>query len=108
MGRQHSANCFAEAAPNGFLRPFEISPRSGPAGMEFSQRLLGKVKRRSRRVSLEISASPVAFNGIAPLRNLPLELHFWLRSRLGQINLHALARGLDVANVHESSERRRP
>ena len=40
--------------------------------------------------------------------NLPLELDLGQRRRLGQIHLHAVAGGLDIADVHQSGESRRP
>ena len=86
----------------------ERRPRLGPAGVQLGQRLLDEVERRSRRVRLEVGPRAVALDGVAPLRDLPLELHLRQRRRLRQVDLHAVAGGLDVADVHQARERRRP
>src|ERR1700720_2475926 len=97
-----------ETATDGTLGNFEVRPRLRPTGMQFFKRLFHEMQGSSRRVRLEVSPGSVAFNGIAPLRNLPLELDLGKRSRLRQIDLYAVTGSLDVANVHDASERRSP
>src|SRR5271155_3389094 len=62
----------------------------------------------SGSIGLEIGACTVAFDSIAPLWNLPLELNLRLGSSLRQIDLYALARRLDVADIDQSRQRRCP
>src|SRR5262249_44274839 len=59
-------------------------------------------------VRLEVRARAIALDRVAPLRNLPFELDLRQGGRLGQIDLDALASGLDVADVDEARERRGP
>jgi hypothetical protein len=63
-----------EAATNGLFRDLEVIPRSGSAGMQLKQRLLGEVECGRCRVGLEIGARAIPLDRIAPLRNLPLKL----------------------------------
>src|SRR5437763_1943909 len=66
------------------------------------------MKRARRGVSLEIRPGPIAFDRVAPLRYLPLQLYFRLHCRLGQVDLHAVSGRFDVADVHLARERRGP
>src|ERR1700733_2143049 len=100
MGK-NAAYRFVEAAGDGFVWNLEVGPGLGLAAVHFRQRLLGEIQRRCCRICLEVSASAIAFNRVAPLGNLPFELDFGQRDRLGQVNLYALAGGLDVADVHK-------
>src|SRR5271154_3596481 len=95
---EYAPHRFVETAADGFFRHLEIRPGFGMAGMELFHRFLGEVQSAGCGVGLEVGASPVAFDGVAPLWNLPLELDFWLGCRLGQINLYAFAGGFDVAD----------
>ena len=63
------------------------------------ERLLGEVQRGSR-VRLEVGTGAITLDGIAPLRDLPLEFDFRLRSSLGQIDLDAVAGGFYVTDIH--------
>ena len=60
------------------------------------------------RVRLKIGARPVALERVAPLRNRPLERCRPLQSGLRQVDLHAVARGLDVIGLDQSRQRRGP
>ncbi len=73
-----------------FFRNLEIGPGFGAAGMQFGQRLFDEVQRGAGRVHLEVGARAVAFDGIAPLGNLPFEFDLGERRGLGQINFHAV------------------
>ncbi len=106
--RQHAAHRLVEAAADGVVRHLELRPGPRPAGVQVRHRLLGKVQRRRRRVGLEISPGAVALDGVAPFRDLPLELHLRQHRRLGQVNLDAVAGRLDVADVHKPRQRRGP
>ena len=78
------------------------------ARLQLGQRLLHEVHRGSRRIGLEIGPRPVALDGIAPLWNFPLELHFRLQGGLRQIDHDAVAGRLDVAHVHQTRQRGGP
>ena len=106
--REHAANRFVKAAADGLFRNFEVGPGSGSCRHAALQRPLRKIERRRSRIGLEVGPRAVALNGIAPLRNLPFELHLGLRCSLRQIHLHATPRRLDVADVDHPSERSRP
>ena len=67
-----------------------------------------KCSAHGRGVRLEVGAGPVALDGVAPLRDLPLELDRSLERGLGQVDLHAAAGGLHVADVDQAGQRRRP
>ena len=99
MVGQNATYRLVEAAADGFVRHLEICPGLGPPGLELRKRLLDEIERRRRRIGLKIRARPIALDRIAPLRNLPLELHLGLQCGLRQINLHAMACCLDVADV---------
>ena len=72
------------------------------------ERLLGEVQRDGGRVGLEVGTRPVALEGVAPLRDLPFERHRTLGRGLRQVDLHAVPGGLDVADVDQPGQRRRP
>ena len=91
--RQDAAHRFVEAAADRFFGNLEVVPGPGAAGVQLCQRLLGKIECGGSGVRLEVSASAIALNGIAPLGNLPLELDLGERSCLGQIDFHAVAGG---------------
>src|SRR6202046_360588 len=97
-----------ETATDGTLRYFEIGPGFGPAGVQFFERFFHKVQGGCGCVRLEVGASAVTFDGVTPLRNLPLELDFGKRHGLRQIYFYALAGGLDVADINDPGERRGP
>src|SRR5580698_8413364 len=96
-----------ETATDGALRYFEVGPGFGSARVQFFQRFFHKVQGGSRRVRLEVGASAVTFDGVAPLRNLPLELDLGKRHGLGQINFYALAGGLETRNWSTSGVERK-
>ena len=72
MGK-HSTNRLVEPAANCFLGNLEVSPGGRTAGIQLRQCLFYEVEGGRSSVCLEISASPIALKGVAPLRNLPLE-----------------------------------
>src|SRR6516162_3203690 len=76
--------------------------------MQFRKRAFDEMKRGTGRIYLEIRARAIAFNGVAPLGNLPLEFDFGQRHGLWQIHLHAVSRGLEVTNVDQAGQRGRP
>ena len=78
-------------------------------GADLDQRLLGEVQRARRGVGLEVGPGAVAFDRVAAvLRDLPLELDRTLQRGLRQVDLHAAAGGLHVADVDQAGQRRRP
>jgi hypothetical protein len=105
--RQNSAHRFVEAAADCLFGNLEVVPGPRASGAQLRKRLLGKTQRSSG-ISLEIGARPVALNRIALLGNMPIELDFGQRGCLGQIDLDAVAGGLDIADVHQAGKRRRP
>ncbi len=106
--RQHAAHRLVEAAADGLVRHLELGPGLRAAGVQLLHRLLGEVQGRRRRVGLEVGPGPVALDGVAPLRDLPLELDLRQHRRLGQVDLDAVAGRLDVADVHQPRQRRGP
>src|ERR1700686_2890399 len=106
--REHAAYRFVEAATNGLLRNLEISPSPCPTGMQFLQRPLRKIKSRGSRINLEVSTGAIALDRIAPLGNLPFKLNLRLGRSFWQVHFYALPSGLDVPDVHNSRECRRP
>src|SRR5258708_26161424 len=67
------------------------------------------MERDSSGVGLEVGARSVALDRVAPLRDLPLKLHLWLRGALGQANLHTMSGCLDVAaQVYDTGQGCRP
>src|SRR4051812_19791765 len=70
--------------------------------------LFEKVERRRGRVRLEVGAGAIAFQRIAPLRDLPLELDLRQIRGARQADLDAGPGRLDAADVHGARERRRP
>src|SRR5580700_4003375 len=97
-----------EAAANSVLRHSKFVPRLRTPGVEFRQRLLKEVKACASCVHLKVGSRAIAFDRVAPLRNLPLEFNLWKRSRLRQVHLHAAARGLDVADIDKTRQSRCP
>src|ERR1700758_969307 len=69
--RQYTADGFVEATSYTFFRNFEIAPGSCSAGMQLCQSLFGKVQRGRSGIGLEVGTRTIAFNGIAPLGDLP-------------------------------------
>ena len=72
--REHAAHRLGEAAADALVGHLELLPGLGAPGPDLDQRLLGEVQRAGRGVGLEVGAGPVALDGVAPLRDLPLEL----------------------------------
>ena len=83
--RKHSADRFVESAADRFVGNLERRKGLGPSGVQVSHRLLDEVECRSSGVGLEVSAGAIAFDSVAPFRNLPLELDFRFDRRFGQI-----------------------
>ena len=106
--REHAADRLVEAAADRLVRHLELGQGPGAAGLELGQRLLDEVQRGGRGVGLEVGAGAVALEGVAPLRDLPLELHLRLERGLGQVDLDALAGRLDIADVDEPRQSGRP
>src|SRR6516164_5657752 len=112
--RQHPAHRLGEPATVRFVGDAERLPRLGAPGPDLGQRLLGEVQRARRRVGLEVGAGPVALDRVGQRRtvliggHLPLERHLGPADRAGQVDQHAVAGGLDIAEVDKPAERRRP
>ena len=100
--REHSSNCFVETAANGFFRHIEFRPGLVCPACSSSSAFSIKCEGASG-VDLKVGAGAVAFDGIAPLRNLPFEFDFGQRG-LGQIDLHAVPGGFDIAKVDQTGE----
>ena len=91
-----------------FFRNGEFRPSLGVACLKFLQGFVDEVEGGCCRIRLEIRPRAIAFDGIAPLGNLPLELRFGEKRSLRQIDFHAVASCFDVADVDEARERGRP
>src|ERR1700679_2903774 len=72
MGK-HPTNRLVEPTADRFLGNLEVSPGGGAAGVQLPECLFYEVEGGCGSVRLEVSARPVPFKRIAPLRNLPLE-----------------------------------
>ena len=105
---ENAANGFVETAADGFVRHLERREGRGASGMHFLHRLFEEVERATGSVSLEVSAGAVAFDSVGPLRDLPFEFRFRFRRRFGQPDFHAMASGLDVTDIDQVRQRRRP
>ena len=106
--REHTPYRLMEAAANGLFRHFEVGPGFGSARRAIPPAPFHEMQSAASRVYLEVSPRAIAFDGVAPFRNLPFEFHFGERSSLRQIHLHAVSRGLDVADVHQAGQSRGP
>src|SRR5947208_58789 len=102
--REDAAHRLVEAAADGLVGHGKLGPDLRAPGVQFGQRLLGEVQGRRRRIGLEVATGAVALDGIAPARDVPLQFHFRLEGRLRQVNLDAVAGGLDVADVHQAGQ----
>src|SRR6266568_2672104 len=103
--REYATHGLVETTADGILRYGEIIPRPGMTCPYFCECLIYTVECNSSRVSLEVGSRTVTLNGIAPLWNLPLKLYLWLCGRLGQANLNAVTRSLDVTSqVYNASQ----
>src|SRR5580704_863852 len=102
--RQHAADSFVEAAADGLFRHFEFGPGLGAAGMELFQGFLHEVQGTASGIHLEVRARAIAFNGIAPLGDLPFKLDLGQGSGLRQIHLDARSGGLDVADIDQAGQ----
>src|SRR6185436_18164153 len=99
MMRQHAADRFGEAAADGLLRHRELLPGLGVPEADFAQGLVDEVERAPGGVGLEVGAGAIALDGVAPLRDLPLEADGRFERGLRQVDLDAVAGRLDVADV---------
>src|SRR6185437_4747414 len=97
-----------EAAGDGLFRNLKRGPRLRIALHELFHCLLAEIETGSGSIRLEVSAGAIAFNGVAPLRNLALEGGLWQRSALGQIDNHAVSGSFDVADVYQAGKSRGP
>jgi len=69
--RQHAAHSFMKAASDSLIGHFEIGPCFSVTGVQFSHRLLSKIKRRRCRVSLEISPGSITLDpGFTAIHNV--------------------------------------
>ena len=103
--RQHAAHSFVEAAADRFIRHLEFRPCLGSARVQFLHRSVPRSRAPRSRVRLEVCARAIPFNRVTPLGDLPFKLAFRQRDGLRQIDLHAISRGLDVADIHHSCQR---
>ena len=108
--RQDAAHGFVETAADRFVGHFERCERCGASGVHFRQRFLDEVERASGRRK---PGSKCA-RGRVRLRCSISESSIRTRLRVsvavfGRSNLHAVIAGrFDVANIHQTCERRRP
>ena len=82
MVRKDATHCLMESASNRVLRYLELSPSFGFSGVQILHGSLSEIQRCGGGISLEVSTGAVALDSIAPLGNLPLELHLWLGDSL--------------------------
>ena len=64
--------------------------------------------QRPRAYAWKYVRAAIPLDGVAPLRDLPFEFDRPLEGGLRQVDLDAVARGLDVSDVDKSGQRRRP
>ena len=79
-----------------------------PAGVDFGHRLLDEIERRGGGIGLKIGSGPVALQRVAPAGDLPLQLDLGQVDGLGQIDFHARAGRLHVADVDLAGQGRHP
>src|SRR5262249_11516577 len=103
-------NRLMKAATKSFLRNLDFGLRHGldSTGMHFFLSLLDEVECESRCVRLEISPSPIALDGVAPVWYFPLQLDFGQQRRFRESYLHPRTRGLDLTHIHSPCQRRDP
>src|ERR1700728_3130660 len=106
--RKNAAHRFVEAAANRLLGNLEVRPGLRVACVKFGERLFDKVKRCCGGVGLEIGASAIPLDSIAPLGNLPLKLSFGFHRGFGQVDLDTVARRFYIGNVDEAGKGRGP
>src|SRR5271165_3421437 len=106
--REHASHGLVETAPDSLFRHGKWSERLCPSGVQFRHRPLDEIEGGSCSVSLEVGASAVAFDGIAPLGDLPLKFNFGLHRRLRQHNFYAVARRFYITDVYKVSQCSRP
>ena len=87
---------------------FEFRPGPISSGPHLVQSLFAEVQRCRCGVCLEVSPGPVTFDSVAPLRYAPFQLGFGKEGCFRKVDLHAMAGGLDVANVDQLVQRGRP
>src|ERR1043165_8526878 len=97
-----------EAAADRLIGDTELGPGLGVPRVQFLERLLNEIIGTRAGIRLEVSAGAVALDGVAPFGNVPLELGLRLGRRLRQINLHAGAGRLDIADIDEAGQRGGP
>src|SRR5260370_20031702 len=98
--RQSAGSGLEEATRYAFFRDLEVVQDFCSARMQLGERLFGKVQSRRSSIGLEVSPCTIAFDGIAPLGNLPLQLCFRQRHCLREVDFYAVTSGFDVANVN--------
>ena len=100
---EYAPHGFMETAADRFVRHREVREDLGLALANQLQRLFHEVHAHGCGVRQEIDAGTVPLDGIGPLRNLPFEPRLGHYRGLGQIDDHAVARGLDVAHIHQAA-----
>src|SRR4029077_15062309 len=68
--RKNSADSFVKSATDSFIRNFERCERGRASSVHFCDCLLKEIVSAGRGIRLEISASAVALDRVAPLRNV--------------------------------------
>src|SRR5262249_12690042 len=99
MVRQHASYGLVESAGDRLVGHFKVRPCFVAAGAYFIQRLLAEIQRCGSSISLEVGTGAVALDGVAPLRNAPLEFRLRKKRSLGQIDFDAVTGRLDVADI---------
>src|SRR5919206_2479911 len=97
-----------EAATDRLVGHLEVLEDFGISTTQELESSIQEVERHRRRVGYEVDPRPIPLDGVGPLRHVPLELHLGRGCGLGQVDLDAVAGGLDVADVDSTRERRGP
>src|SRR5205807_5522304 len=98
-----------EATADRLFGHSEFIPGLSMTSAYLLQCFIDEMQRSGCSVSLEVGSGAIAFDGVTPLWNLPLELYLWLRGSLRQANLDTLPGGFDIASqVYEAGQSRYP
>src|SRR4029077_16479114 len=105
----NSADSLVKSATDGFVRNFERCERGRASSVPFRDCLLKEIISACRGIRLEIGASTIALDRVAPLRDAPGKFDFRFCRRLRQTNAHRfIPWRFDVTDINQTGERCRP
>src|SRR4029077_75671 len=109
MMRKNPADSFVKSTTDGFVRNFERCERGRASSVHLRDCLLKEIISAGRGIRLEIGASTIALDRVAPFRNAPGKFDLRFRRRFRQTNAHRfVAWRFDVTDINQTGERCRP